>query len=1226
MVSKPRILLTTILVLGLALGTFLFVRAQYAPGIEEMMPQPEFEPAPEVKDEPADKKDKKEGPLICPVPTKATCTKVNGASGVKSPEIKKLKMLESLQEGATAEVSDSLSCGDPKWAELCANKESQIAQELCAQRAKCCPSAPAEAKKPPYAKKAPEKEPKPSYAEEVPEEKLNCATNPETGEKGVDSFEAYWQNIWKKGPQGQAEFWEASKGLPWEQRTLADLSPGKRFISCEDKSLEELCQSEQAMDKHCTPEGVALDTESQGKLKGHCLNNLKSVCEDRKKCCPAPKAPPPAEPGFSWVCKEEDGEIRKIDSRTGLPIGDPLSCAEAKEELMKVQQPKNINEARKKADLEKALGNPKCCAGCPPEAKKVPNNACIDGEGKKKPVKVGGKEHPNPCCDPVTCTPRQDPCNCCKENGEWKQGAPAKGEFETDGGGKQSCSVGASCNTPLVGNQPVCVAGQAVCDLTGEKDRETPLGGGVRDVTEKFYGDRMWARAKPSADCSDVVAFDPAITYDPTVRGAAWDAAVRACAPPVPPFLIRPKVSPQSDPPTTPPDADDPLPDPDNEIYNNYDETHNPTYIEGPIENKFECATSVGPGRIGPAPEFEVPAGCNAVFSFACEATDLDAGVMLPNNIAVEDAYVVRGADAEAVPVANSPEPTCGPVSLREIRETQIKMNAPDEYEPRQFKPVVTKSGTGTVQSEDLTVKLDPSSAFTVVGVSEVLPRPTNPGMRLFRPFKVRFDAPFEGGLTVTARLNVPVHIRRDSVQLMALAGDTWFPADDTQREDGVYTGRIDDVRSYLADNELTLAWAGAYCPTCPDEKLELAYDGGGSVAVIFVHGLTDERTRFQPAIDRAITTSAPYKVYTFSYPFDEEVESVAEEFAGQLNANSPEWTSVYVVSHSVGGPLSQLAVNSARNNGYPVAGKVKKIIMAGQPGTGSPLAANLKLLSWLPTQNTVSTVFGKGTPFYTLALNGLQVSQNPGTEPVAIVGTKGLPITQFDFTEENDGVVSVTSAARVHNRDLSQEKCSNYFEVDETHLEQIWAPTSTWTVWHVIAEDVATPEGRAVEVQDVGLSGVNCDPGDVVVLCGVEVDEDAAYDPTMCKCGNNVCGIGENSQNCPVDCPTEYPYVLLCRIAPYVLYPLLLVFLVITSVFSYGAIRRHERPPYGKTMIVVNAVLLGLVGLAHYVCKQPLVLGYVMGGFALALLLMGMAHGRGGYEARLRRLRRKLR
>jgi pimeloyl-ACP methyl ester carboxylesterase len=1160
----------------------------------------------------------------CCMPT-ATCTQQ--PPGVKSAEIKQrqLKEMGVTDKGATIPEekipSDTLKCDDPKWNEWCKNPDDP----LCKKRSECC---------------------------------VDCTKDPD----GVSSPEI------SKVPIAPSPFatkaakpvqrkWLACDAPEWGQ--LCD--PNNPQYDKDNPSTKLLCPARE----RCCPKMVPLPAPPVGPTPS--FDDSWSCEKDKQspKKVVKHRVPDPFNPG-QYVEQVTSCESAKL-ARDLLEKTPAFGFAQA------------ANQARLFDELNKAIAD--CCPvqRCPPAAQeKLANgaqNPCMDPK-KREPIEYfefGGKKKLNPCCDSQTCMPKIGDCSCCSMDdkgnptGTFLQGRYARGVvdvFDQNGNrvGQTGCCPGSACRIAFTTiSEKVCAKNQCVCDINGFVQTGPPImqpiqagpggfvgvnaklqGVPVRDVSNQFYGRNMWGLARPNlaAACNDQVAYDPFVTKK------NWKESVAACNPPppggqpCPPWLavLFPK---QCGLPVGPApdvnliggpeeshqvyivDSPPPLEGPTNNIAQTFGNVQK-VEVAPPLNNQVACAVAVGPGKIS-AGEAQAPSGCTPVMSFSCSGDELQAGIMVPADVMVTGAFVVKDGRPIPVPASHASGPTCGSVSLSDIRSNQIASAAPSSYDAGKLAPVVRRERTIKVADADKSLStegadvikielLEPADVTVVIDkVERTLPAPANPSLRLFKPFKVSFAPEYKNGVRVTGKLNVPLYIDRSSVGLYALAGDTWFPIL-TGYEDNSYVAIINDFRPFMTDNQVTFAWMGKHCPTCPDEKLELVYDGGGNVAVVFVHGLTNDRTRFQPVIDRAIVTKAPYKIYTFSYQFDKPVESVAQELAKQLNVNSAEWSRAYIVAHSVGGPLSQLAVNHARNGGYPVAGKVRKIVMAGQPGLGSPIAAYLKLLSWLPTQQSVATVFGADTPFYTLAVNGLQVSQNPGTEPVVIVGTKELLLTQNDFVESNDGAVAATSAARVHNRDLSAERCSKYFEVEENHLELVWAPGSVWTVWHIIAEDVNTPEARAVEVQDVSLGAVDCRPGDVIILCGEHVSQEAAFDATMCKCGNGVCGIGENSDKCPADCPTEFTFIYLCRLSPYLVYPLLSLFLIISALFSYNAIKRHERTKNLTKLLVIAFVLLGLVGLAHFICGVPMVMAYVLSGFSIVVLMLAHAHGRPVY------------
>jgi hypothetical protein len=328
---------------------------------------------------------------------------------------------------------------------------------------------------------------------------------------------------------------------------------------------------------------------------------------------------------------------------------------------------------------------------------------------------------------------------------------------------------------------------------------------------------------------------------------------------------------------------------------------------------------------------------------------------------------------------------------------------------------------------------------------------------------------------------------------------------------------------------------------------------------------------------------------------------------SSQLELVAPSVRDVSIITHSVGGIISQLALKDGRENGYGFPGKTKKLIMAGQPGQGSPTAEVYTLfLRNIASWTTTTSLFGAGRELWSLAVEGLQVDQNPGTEYYVVFGTKDHPLTTRYFTETNDAIVASSSANRVANKDLRSDLCEYAWPVQENHPELGRAQGSAQTIENLLSAP-ATGELKPGQLRYLDINIGNCN-GETIVVCGNKISPEAAYDPSKCKCGNGVCGLGEDGDSCPADCAPRYP-VYLCTLAPWVLGPLVGILLILTTISVANAIRKHERTKAG-------AVTLGLGGLtaagmvAHYaLCGFTMPLAGLALGFALSVLGLTYAH-----------------
>ena len=141
-----------------------------------------------------------------------------------------------------------------------------------------------------------------------------------------------------------------------------------------------------------------------------------------------------------------------------------------------------------------------------------------------------------------------------------------------------------------------------------------------------------------------------------------------------------------------------------------------------------------------------------------------------------------------------------------------------------------------------------------------------------------------------------------------------------------------------------------------------------------------------------------------------------------------------------------------------------------------------------------------------------------------------------------------------------------------------------------------------------VKVSETNCKSGTLVVM-GKPISEEAAASTLNCKCGNGVCGEGENAVNCPTDCAAKFGYLFLCRIAPWFLYPLLFILLLVSAVYAYRSIKRHKRTKTGNLLLLLTGVLAVLFLLMQLLCKTIPLIAYLILTFNAAMLLFTQLH-----------------
>jgi hypothetical protein len=926
--------------------------------------------------------------------------------------------------------------------------------------------------------------------------------------------------------------------------------------------------------------------------------------------------------------------IETVDVGGGMSLDIPHSCKEVAR--LAIQPTDAAYEEYKK-----------CCA-CPAKAVILPNNPCVKPDGMPNTeVKIDGvlvtetakdgqgniikdalgrpKMRPkaNPCCD-NSCMPVDDDCGCCgsvggKEQGVFLQGKQTK--INPADGTRRMCCPGEGCRNVLSVFEPAvaCLANLCTCDITADNN--------VRDVSDYQYAAQMFSTVKKDCSASKVPGSTglvvPPYVIDPTVWAGKeqplWllENAGMACEPDKPsvgcPFSSMCL-------PEEPVIFTVEVPGPAIRIDGPGREgptKHVPFYIEKILEKNVLCVVGQDVSLKSVTPQ-RIP-GCEPVMAFSCSGKNVGMSVKLDDGVFVEGAYRIGEGTGSIEPVVTRHSPTCGG-SEYVLAESGVDVAVgPTEYPVTMFTPVFTavrtvkeEKVTSTAGADEISVGINPESpvSVTVSGPVGSIPGSANPNMRLFRPFDVSFSPEYNGKITISGKVYPVSGIDLGTVGLYVGLGDSWHYVDSVIMPDNSFTASIDDVGSYAVAGKVSFVFQGAYCADCPEAKLSLAYDGGGDDAVVFVHGINADKRRWSRILNDFAAVKAPYRAYVFRYPLSMSPDEAAKALAGQLELIAPQSRDISIVSHSVGGIIAQMALKNARSNGYSAAGKVSRLIMAGQPGLGSPAAeVYLASLRKLPSWETTSAIIGADWQLLSLAIEGMQVETSPGTEYYTVIGTKGSPLTSKYFIEANDAVVSKTSAATVSNEDQTRNKlCTNAFLIDETHLDL----GETIASAKIIEQLIAKEPSELGHVQYIDLDIGDCND-DIIVVCGRSIPEAAVQGP--CKCGNGVCGVGEDEDNCPADCLATLP-VYVCKLAPFALGPLVGLLLVLATFGVAGAMRRHYSTMASKVAFGLSALAALGMGVHYFFCGFTMPLAAITLGFVLSLLGLTFAHLHGGRQS----------
>ncbi len=500
------------------------------------------------------------------------------------------------------------------------------------------------------------------------------------------------------------------------------------------------------------------------------------------------------------------------------------------------------------------------------------------------------------------------------------------------------------------------------------------------------------------------------------------------------------------------------------------------------------------------------------------------------------------------------------------------------------------------------------------------VPKPAHPNIVIIgTPMVVTITPPIVSRVRVKMPYEVPDFVDPQSLSLyLRVGGNEWkYLNSRIDYENRTIVADIQNLGLFMgASNTAVFAVMGTTCITCKNVELERIYDGGSRKAVFLIHGFTTDKLRWQVFIDDLVHTNSDWQVWLVGYPLSLDSNEIASQLSSLLEQKSAEFDKASFVMHSMGGIITQKALKIANEKDLTWPKKVQDMILAGQPGLGSPSADIYgRLFSTLMNLRSSSALWERKSPMLKEAVLGKQVPRSPDAEYFVIAGKQSYPFTYELFRTNNtylpnDGVISIFSARTVGGTEIT-DTCKHYFEVPRTHTDLLddWLPRKIMQRILFLRDAEENPDAAILGYnQYVHIVDDNCRSGTIVVI-GKRISEAETEDPLNCKCGNGVCGEGENKINCPQDCEFGFKYLYICRVLPWVLGPLIALLVVLTSAYVYYATRKHERGK-GAMYISVIALIIFLLLLGMYLfCGFTMPLALLVMVFVLALLAFTMVH-----------------
>ena len=734
--------------------------------------------------------------------------------------------------------------------------------------------------------------------------------------------------------------------------------------------------------------------------------------------------------------------------------------------------------------------------------------------------------------------------------------------------------------------------------------------------------------------------------------------------------------SPPPTPPTTPPNTGvvpppSPLAPP-------------PTLVQPPVppvpvvpvvdtpEDFFCVSASSGQGPVslssgGEVDRSSLPPGYSivSVTKVDCAGNYLDMTLNVPDNYEDLKAFMLRADGKASLGSETLDSAKCGTAWTEDIRRQQVstwkapsvgyeELTAIEEtqsvFQPTDAERIVS-SGQYQVEllpqeilTEMVEMQLASVSPITVRLSSPTfnVPQAAHPNLVIIgTPLLITITPPFAGRVRVTMPYTLPAFIDATSIGMYVRIGDQWkYLGGEFDSAAGIISAEVDDLSLLMySSGTVMFAVMGITCATCPNIQVEKVYDGGSRKAVFLVHGFTTDRLRWQAFIDDLVHTNSDWQIWAVSYPLAMTSEDIAKEISSLIEQHATEFDKVSFIAHSIGGIISQKAIQHGTDNQFVWPKKVADVILAGQPGLGSPSADVYgRLFAALVNLKSATMVWNQRSPLLSEAVAGAQVPRVPGVEYFVIAGRQSYPFTYDLFKNQevptemlglqlagttpgyvpNDGIISIYSARSVGEQQVT-DACKHYFEVPRTHTDLL----DDWLPRRVMQR--ALFRNDALDSPDKAIAGYNkyvhvvdmdCKPGTLVVI-GKPIPESSTKDPLNCKCGDGVCGDGENEANCPSDCVKDYKYQYWCRVMPWMIGPLVALLVLLTTIYVFRAIKKHERGQ-GAAWISMLAALILLLIIGHYLfCGFTMPLSIIVLIFVLALLGFTMVHlHRGGLAA----------
>ena len=563
-----------------------------------------------------------------------------------------------------------------------------------------------------------------------------------------------------------------------------------------------------------------------------------------------------------------------------------------------------------------------------------------------------------------------------------------------------------------------------------------------------------------------------------------------------------------------------------------------------------------------------------SAFKVACQDSSFGVTLSLPDSYTNITALRCSGTACNPVDVQEVTRAVCGGTSFEDVKRKELFLQP--EFFPIDLQKVELPPGGAELTSGKTKLSFvgEIKGKVSLDKLFGPAPEAKNPRIKIVgTPTVLAFENAATVGTNITLPYVLPEHVDELSIAAYALKDNQWqYLGGEVNKEAKTVTAIIPDISQYTENNKLTLALMGLICLNCYEAKLDKVYDGGTRDAVILVHGFENTPEKFEDIINDIRLTNQPWQVWTFGYPSNDPIDKSAKALADLLQFHVNEYDFVYFASHSMGGLVTQQALQYAFKENqnkidppYTFMNKVVKAVSVGTPNQGAFTKEPNRFFNFLVNNPLAAGLFNLNSAVIQELIGGRLIPRVPEIEYLAIAGTQPYDFTKFfDVTETNDGIVTISSAQTIGGQKVA-DYCSNFWSINTTHNEILNNLGSRKIIERIVAKEIAKSIANKAIIghqQYYELNVEKCRADDQYIIIGAPItNEKELPNPGLCSCGNGVCGVDEDEVSCPTDCAKiEKPKAGLLDFLLYFRPLRNLALLLLLTIFGIVLITRRRR------------------------------------------------------------------